>query len=77
MKYHFEAIENGQITEGYVTLQITNHEAEVDPANAEAILLAEKHGGELVTRQGTPPANPNSYKARLTKSEPEKGEPNE
>lgn len=76
MKYHFKNIADGQIAEGYVSLDITGHEAEVDPADAEAILLAEKHGGELVTQQGKPPANPEAYKARLVKPD-SKGEPNE
>ena len=49
MKYHFKHIENGQIKKGYTTLQIENHVVEVDPADTEAILLAEKHGGELAT----------------------------
>jgi len=51
MKYHFTNIENGQIKRGYTTLQIENHVVEVDPADTEAILLAEKHGGELVVKE--------------------------
>jgi len=51
MKYHFADIENGQIKKGYTTLQIENHTVEVDPADTEAILLAEKHGGELVVKE--------------------------
>ena len=47
MKYHFADIENGQIKKGYTTLQIENHTVEVNPADTEAILLAEKNGGEL------------------------------
>ena len=59
MKYHFANIENGQIAKGYTVLQIENRTVEVDPADTEAILLAEKHGGELATevkaRAKTPP----------------------
>jgi hypothetical protein len=62
MKYHFKHIENGQLTDGYTAIQITGHEAEIDPADTEAILLAEKNGGELA-----PPA-----KTKAVKSEPEK-----
>jgi len=47
MKYHFEDIENGQITEGYNTITIVNHEAEIK--DEAKILLAEKHGGELAS----------------------------
>ena len=50
MKYHFADIENGQIKKGYTTLQIENHVVEVDPADTEAILLAEKHGGQLAVK---------------------------
>jgi hypothetical protein len=51
MKYFFENIENGQIAEGYTSIKIINHEAEVDPADTEAILLAEKRGGQLKAPQ--------------------------
>lgn len=64
MKYHFTDIQNGQIAAGYTVLQIANHEAEIANDDAEAILLAEKSGGQLVE----PPA-----KTKATKTEP-KGE---
>lgn len=64
VKYHFKDIENGQIAEGYTVLQIVNHEAEVSAADTEAMLLAEKYGGELVTQQGKLPANPDQYKSK-------------
>jgi len=48
MKYHFTNIENGQIAEGYVVIDINGHEAEVGNDDAPAILLAEKHGGEIL-----------------------------
>jgi len=47
MIYHFKHIENGQIAEGYTVLDINDHEAEAANDDAEAILLAEKNGGEL------------------------------
>jgi hypothetical protein len=48
MIYKFKTIENGQIAEGYCTIQISNFQAEIANDDAPAILLAEKHGGELV-----------------------------
>jgi hypothetical protein len=50
MKYHFKNIKNGQIGSGYTVIQITDNKAEIDPADTEAILLAEKNGGELVPK---------------------------
>ncbi len=46
MIYHFKQIENGQITDGYTVIQINKYEAEI--TDEAAILLAEKHGGELI-----------------------------
>lgn len=63
IKYHFKDIENGQIAEGYTVLQIANHEAEVSAADEQAMLLAEKHGGEMTTGQGKVPVNPEQYAA--------------
>lgn len=63
VKYHFKEIENGQIAEGYTILQINNHEAEVSAADEQAMMLAEKHGGQLTTSQGKPPADPIKYAA--------------
>lgn len=48
MKYRFEMIEHGQISEGYTILQIEHHEVEIDNGDVEKILLAEKNGGQLV-----------------------------
>ena len=66
MRYYFKHIENGQIAEGYTVIKINDHEAEVDAADTEAMLLAEKHGGEIVTQQGKAPVNPEQYKAKAT-----------
>jgi hypothetical protein len=63
MIYHFKEIESGQIVEGYTILDINDHQAEIANDNAPALLLAEKHGGELFTLQGKPPADPAKYKA--------------
>lgn len=49
MRYRFNEIENGTIEEGYTSIQIINHEAEI--TDEAAILLAEKHGGELAPPQ--------------------------
>lgn len=49
IRYRFENLQNGQLTEGYIVIDINDYEAEVDAADTEAILLAEKHGGEIVT----------------------------
>jgi len=77
MIYHFKDIENGQIKKSYTTLQIENHTVEIPPLqkiidgqevlveDVEAMLLAEKHGGELLTKQGKPPKDPEKYKAGL------------
>lgn len=54
MKYHFEHIENGQIAEGYAVINISGHEAEIANDDVEAILLAEKHGGELAVKAKQP-----------------------
>lgn len=78
MIYHFKDIESGQIAEGYTVLDINDHKAEILPLkaikiinnkpviyeveDAPALLLAEKHGGELLTGQGKPPADPAKYK---------------
>jgi hypothetical protein len=50
MTYNFPKIDFGQISEGYTTINIIRHQAEIGNDDAEAILLAEKHGGELVTK---------------------------
>jgi hypothetical protein len=63
VKYHFKDIENGQIAEGYTIIQIVDNEAEVSAADEQAMMLAEKSGGELTTSQGKPPANPEKYAA--------------
>lgn len=58
MKYRFNEIENGTIEEGYTSIQIVNHKAEI--VDEAAILLAEKHGGEL--------ALPETPKRKMVKS---------
>ena len=63
MIYHFKHIENGQITEGYVVIDINDRQAEIDNGDGPAILLAEKNGGELVAQQGKTPMS-----ARLNQS---------
>jgi hypothetical protein len=63
MIYHFELIENGQIAEGYTILDINDHQAEISNDDAPALLLAEKHGGELLTLQGKLPKDAAKYKA--------------
>jgi hypothetical protein len=49
MTYNFPKIDFGQISEGYTTINIIRHQAEIGNDDTEAILLAEKHGGELLT----------------------------
>lgn len=51
MRYRFKDKESGQIAEGYTVLQIVNFECEVANDDTEAILLAEKSGGELVVEK--------------------------
>ena len=51
MKYHFKDVQNGQIADAYTVIQITNHEAVIDAGDYTSILLAEKHGGELVVKK--------------------------
>lgn len=51
MKYVFANLKNGQISDGYVVIQVVNHEAVIDAADYAAILLAEKNGGELVVKK--------------------------
>jgi hypothetical protein len=63
MIYHFKDIQSGQIVEGYTILDINDHQAEVANDNAPALLLAEKHGGELFTLQGKPPKDAEKYRA--------------
>ncbi len=62
MIYHFKDIENGQIAVGYTVLDINDHEAEIGNDDAPALLLAEKHGGELLTKQGKAPKDPVKYR---------------
>jgi hypothetical protein len=62
MIYHFKHITNGQIVEGYTLIDINNNEAEIANDNAPALLLAEKHGGELLTLAGKPPKDAEKYK---------------
>lgn len=87
MIYHFKDIESGQIAEGYTVLDIEDHKAEILPEkaikivnnkpvvyeveNAAAILLAEKHGGELHTSQGKPPKDAEKYRAEQVGTEAE------
>lgn len=49
-KYTFKNIQNGQITDGYTVIQIENGAADIANDDAAAILLAEKHGGELAAK---------------------------
>ena len=63
MIYHFKDIQSGQIAEGYAILDINDHQAEVANDDAPALLLAEKHGGELMTHHGKPPKDVEKYKA--------------
>lgn len=49
MKYFFKNIANGQINDGYLTITIINHEAEI--TDEAEILLAEKNGGELAPKK--------------------------
>lgn len=63
MIYHFKDIESGQIAEGYTVLDINDHKAEVTNDDAPALLLAEKHGGELHTSQGKPPKDADKYRS--------------
>lgn len=51
MKYFFRDIKNGQIADAYTIIQITNHEAVVDSGDYAALLLAEKHGGEMALKK--------------------------
>ena len=51
MKFHFADIENQTITEGYTTVVIVDHEAEVPNDDAEAILLAARYGGVEVAKE--------------------------
>ena len=62
MKYHFPNIENGQIAEGYTVIDINNHEAEIGNDDTEAILLAEKNGGELVAKKAEAKAKADTKK---------------
>ena len=63
MIYHFKEIKSGQIAEGYTVLDINDHQAEFANDDEPALLLAEKHGGELLTQQGKPPKDAEKYKA--------------
>lgn len=54
-KYVFKTIQNGQISDGYTVIQISNGEAEIANDDAAAILLAEKHGGELAPKKSGKP----------------------
>jgi len=65
MRYRFKDRESGQIAEGYTVLQIIDFECEVSNDDTEAILLAEKSGGELLTQAGKPPKHPEVYRANL------------
>ena len=51
VKYKFPDRSSGTIiyNEGYTTLVIIDQVAEVDPANADQVALAEMHGGQLIT----------------------------
>ena len=49
VEYKFPDKSGGTIiyNEGYTTLVIIDQVAEVDPANADQVALAERHGGQL------------------------------
>ncbi len=43
--YHFESIENGQLSEGYCVVTIQNHKALIAAGDKAGAALAEKYGG--------------------------------
>lgn len=46
VKYRFEMIKNGSISEGYIHIPIANHVAEIDPDNADEESLARSMDGQ-------------------------------
>lgn len=51
IKYRFEDIENGVISEGYTSISVVNHVAEIDTDNAEEIKLAQSMDGQRITEK--------------------------
>lgn len=51
VKYQFEMIKNGSISEGYTSIPIKNGIAEIDPDNADEMKLAQAMNGKPVTEK--------------------------
>lgn len=51
VKYQFEMIKNGSISEGYVSIPIKDGIAKIDPDNSDEVKLAKDLGGQPVVEK--------------------------